>query len=66
MEEPKNIAIKILVDKLKSEQSSLATNETSLKVHETNAKSYREVKNKNQHAIKELASALKKLGHKEA
>lgn len=66
MEEPKNIAIKILVDKLKAEQGNLSSNATMLKSHEDNAKIWREKKTKNQKAIKELASALKKLGHKEA
>ena len=65
MEEPKNIAIKLLVDKLKMEQSALASNESSLKTYETSAKQYREKKNKNLRDIKELAAALKKLGHKE-
>lgn len=66
MEEPKNIAIKILVEKLKSEQSSLASTETQLKLYEAYVKTHREIKNKNLHAIKELAAALKKLGHKDA
>lgn len=66
MEEPKNIAIKILVEKLKAEQGCLSSNETSLKSYEELAKRYREAKNKNQRAIKELASALKKLGHKDS
>jgi hypothetical protein len=66
MEEPKNIAVKLLVDKLKSEQSSLASNESNLKSYEASAKQYREKKNTNLKAIKELATALKKLGHKEA
>lgn len=66
MEEPKNIAIKILVEKLKAEQSSLAANEGQLKIYEGYAKTYRENKGKNQKAIKELAAALKKLGHKDA
>lgn len=65
MEEPKNVAIKILVDRLKSEQSSLASTETQLKLYETYVKTHRESKNKNQRAIKELATALKKLGHKD-
>lgn len=65
MEEPKNIAIKILVEKLKSEQGSLASNEISLKSYEESAKRYRDGKSKNQHAIKELAAALKRLGHKD-
>lgn len=65
MEEPKNIAVKILVDKLKSEQSTLASVTSSLKMYETNAKNCRESKNKNLKAIKELGAALKKLGHKE-
>ncbi len=64
MEEPKNIAIKLLVDKLKSEQGSLASNVSSLKTYEDSAKRYREAKGKNLKAIKELATALKKLGHK--
>lgn len=64
MEEPKNIAIKILVDKLKTEQGNLASNEAQLKIYEGHAKTYRENKNKNQKDIKELAAALKKLGHK--
>lgn len=66
MEEPKNIAIKILVDKLKTEQSSLASTETQLKLYETYVKTHRDHKNKNLRAIKELAAALKKLGHKDA
>lgn len=65
MEEPKNIAIKILVEKLKTEQSSLASNESQLKLYERYTKTYRDNKSKNQRAIKELAAALKKLGHKE-
>jgi uncharacterized protein YlxW (UPF0749 family) len=64
MEEPKNIAIKLLVEKLKSEQSNLASNESMLKSYETNAKSYRQKKSGNLCSIKELAAALKKLGHK--
>lgn len=66
MEEPKNIAIKILVDKLKAEQGNLSSNATMLKSHEDNAKIWREKKSKNQKAIKELAAALKKLVHKDA
>lgn len=66
MEEPKNIAIKILVDKLKAEQICLASTEASLKSYEDSAKRYQESKNKNLHAIKELAAALKKLGHKDS
>lgn len=64
MEEPKNIAVRLLVDKLKSEQGVLASNSTSLASYEKHVKTYREAKNKNLRAIKELATALKKLGHK--
>jgi hypothetical protein len=66
MDEPKNIAIKILVDKLKAEQSSLASNTSTLKTYEDSAKTYHKKKSQNQHAIKDLAAALKKLGHKDA
>lgn len=66
MEEPKNIAIKILVEKLKSEQTCLASNESSLKTYENSVKNYREAKGKNRRAIKDLAAALRKLGHKDA
>ena len=65
MEEPKNIAVKILVDKLKGEQKSLASNETILKSYEASAKTCRMAKAKNLKDIKELVTALKKLGHKE-
>lgn len=64
VEEPKNIAVKILVDKLNAEQISLDRNLAQLNIHENTVKTFRETTVKNLKNIKELAAALKKLGYK--
>lgn len=66
VEEPKNIAVKILVDKLKAEQSTLTSAKSSLETYKTYIKTYSDNKTKAEKNIKELSGALKKLGHKEA
>jgi len=65
VEEPKNIAVKILVDKLKAEQSALTSAKSSLETYKNYVKTYSDNKTKAEKNIKELSGALKKLGHKE-
>lgn len=66
VEEPKNIAVKILVDKLKVEQSTLTSAKSSLETYKGYVKTYTDNKTKAEKNIKELSRALKKLGHKDA
>ncbi len=65
VEEPKNIAVKMLVDKLKVEQSALKGHQEVLTNYAKTVKEYNTKKLAAQKNIKELAAALKKLGHKE-
>lgn len=72
VEEPKNYALKLLVDQLKSQQIELGAKNNNILADKTVIKTYQaslKVKNTEKLAIenkiKELAGALKKLGHKE-
>lgn len=70
--EPKNYAVKLLVDQLKAQQTELKTKSNSIEADKKVVKMYQDsLKKKNveklavENKIKELALALKKLGHKE-
>ncbi len=63
--EPKNIAVKILVDKLKVKQISLNSNKATLDSYKAYVKQYNAKKLADEKDIRELSAALKKLGHKE-
>lgn len=70
--EPKNYAVKLLVDQLKAQQSNLTAKKTNIDIQKQlikNAndliKTYNEGKLEIESKIKELSVALKKLGHKE-
>lgn len=65
VEEPKNIAVALLVKKLKVEQEQLANYQASINKVKAELKGHTDNKNKNLKNIKELSDALKKLGHKE-
>lgn len=62
--EIKNIAVKLLVNKLKADQSNLSSAENMIASIKKTLKVYTDQKNTAQKNIKELAAALKKLGHK--
>lgn len=71
--EPKNYAVKLLVDQLKAQQGSLTLKKNSIDSDKSMIKVYQNyLKTKNtekltlENKIKELSVALKKLGHKEA
>lgn len=64
-EEPKNIAVKLLVDKLKVEQEDLKKHNTNIEYHTKQLKQHRINKSTTDKNLKELGAALKKLGHKE-
>lgn len=72
IEEPKNYAVKKLVDELKSQQNSLTSKKAGIDSDKNMIKTYQGMlKTKNseklaiENKIKELSVALKKLGHKE-
>lgn len=72
IEEPKNYAVKLLVDQLKAQQTGLASKKVAIENDKAYIKSYQaamKIKNTEKLAIetkiKELSTALKKLGHKE-
>lgn len=72
IEEPKNYAVKLLVDQLKAQQTSLTSKKTAIeqdkaeiKRHQGNLKTKNTEKLAIENKIKELSVALKKLGHKE-
>lgn len=72
IEEPKNYAVKLLVDQLKAQQGGLASKNAAITNDKAMIKTYQaslKVKNDEklgiENKIKELAGALKKLGHKE-
>ena len=64
-EEPKNIAIKLLVDKLKAEQLELAATQKLADDYKSKLNVQLASKKSHLKTIKELSDALKKLGHKE-
>lgn len=65
IEEPKNIAVKLLVDKFKAEQSKLTSAEASIASYKIILDNHNKSKSEAQKNLKELGLALKKLGHKE-
>lgn len=72
IEEPKNYAVKKLVDELKQQQNSLTSTKAAIDSSKGMRKTYdEEIKKKNktkseiETKIKELSVALRKLGHKE-
>jgi len=65
VEDIKNVAVKLLVDKLKVEQKALSGHQEVLANYAKTIKEYNTKKLAAQKNIKELAAALKKLGHKE-
>lgn len=72
IEEPKNYAVKLLVDQLKAQQISLtnknvaiANDKNMIKIYQASLKIKNGEKLAIENKIKELAGALKKLGHKE-
>lgn len=65
IEEPKNIAHKLLVDKLKIEQSDLLKINSAIDAHSSKLKEWNKQKTTRNKSIKELSDALKKLGYKE-
>lgn len=65
IEEPKNIAVKLLVDKLKTEQATLSGAKSNVELYKNYVKIHTATKTKAENNIKELSGALKKLGHKD-
>lgn len=72
VEEPKNVAVKTLVDKLKVEQAALGSAKTTIDSYKAQiktfsgyVKTYNDKKIGAEKNIRELSVALKKLGHKD-
>lgn len=72
IEEPKNYAVKLLVDQLKAQQinltgkkSAIESQKSQIKIIQTAMKGNNTEKLAIENKIKELSTALKKLGHKE-
>lgn len=63
--EPKDIAVKLILDRFKAEQGKLAVAEASIRSFKATLATQNKTKSDAQKVLKELGAALKKLGHKE-